>query len=89
MKSFNTIFTRYVGCGKVGHFLGQLIKRQSCHHIDTSQMIYKANQLAGFQTMPTLAFNESINYNLKNINVKFKFCMIIPWSLLLKQQQVH
>ena len=26
----------------------KLIKRQSCHHIETSQLIYKANQLTGF-----------------------------------------
>ena len=34
------------------------MKRQSCHHIDTSQLISRANQLARFYTMATLAFNE-------------------------------
>ena len=35
----------------------QLIKRQICHHIETSQLIYPANQLTGFYMMTTLAFN--------------------------------
>ena len=35
-----------------------LIKRQSCHHIETSQLICIVNQLTGFYTMATLAFNE-------------------------------
>ena len=34
-----------------------LIKRESCHHIETSQLI-KANQLTGFYMMVTLAVNE-------------------------------
>ena len=38
----------------------QLIRRQSCHHIETSQLICLANQLIGFYTMATLAFNELI-----------------------------
>ena len=35
-----------------------LIKRQSCHHIETSQLICSANQLTGFCMIATLAFNE-------------------------------
>ena len=35
-----------------------LIKRQSCHHIETSHMIYTANQLTGSYMMTTLTFNE-------------------------------
>ena len=35
-----------------------LIKRQSCHHIKTSQLICRANQLTGFYMIATLAFNE-------------------------------
>ena len=35
-----------------------LIKRQSCHHTETSQLICRANQLTGFYMMATLAFNE-------------------------------
>ena len=36
----------------------QLIKRQSCHHTETSQLICYANHLTGFYMMATLAFNE-------------------------------
>ena len=35
-----------------------LIKRQSCHHIETSQLICRANQLTGFYMVATLALNE-------------------------------
>ena len=35
-----------------------LMKRENCHHIETSQLIYPADQLTGFYTMATLAFNE-------------------------------
>ena len=44
------------------HFNGdQLIKRQSCYHIENSQLICRANQLTGFYMMTILAFNESGN----------------------------
>ena len=33
-------------------------KRQSCHHIETSQLICRANQLKCFYMMTTLEFNE-------------------------------
>ena len=36
----------------------QRIKRQSCHYIETSQLILRANQSTGFYVMATLAFNE-------------------------------
>ena len=36
------------------------MKRQSCHYIETSQVICRANQLTGFYMMPTLVFNELI-----------------------------
>ena len=39
-------------------FLVQLIKRQSCYHTETSQLICRVNQLTGFYMMATLAFNE-------------------------------
>ena len=35
-----------------------LIRRKSCHHIETNQLICSANQLTGFYMMETLAFNE-------------------------------
>ena len=34
------------------------MKRQSCHHLETSQLICKANQLTGFYMRTTLAFDE-------------------------------
>ena len=36
------------------------MKRQSCHPIETSQIICIANQLTGFYMMATLAFNELV-----------------------------
>ena len=36
------------------------MKRQSCRHKETSQLIYGVNQLTGFYMMLTLAFNELI-----------------------------
>ena len=36
----------------------QFIKHQSCHHIETSQLISRANQSTGFYMTVTLAFNE-------------------------------
>ena len=35
----------------------KLVKCQSCTHTETSQLIYKANQLTGFYMKITLAFN--------------------------------
>ena len=37
----------------------KVIKRQSCHHIENSQLICSENQLTGFYMITTLAFNES------------------------------
>ena len=39
-------------------FSSVFIKRQSCHHIGTSQLVSRANQLTGFYMIATLAFNE-------------------------------
>ena len=51
--------------------LNELIKYYSCHHIETSQLIIetiqlicRANQLTGFYTMTTLAFNELMTSSL-------------------------
>ena len=38
--------------------LTYLIKRQSCRHIETSQLICSADQLIGFYMAATLTFNE-------------------------------
>ena len=35
-----------------------LIKHQSCHHIETSQLICPVNQLVGFYMIAALVFNE-------------------------------
>ena len=35
------------------------MKRKSCHHIETSQLICRTNQLAGVYMMATLVFNVS------------------------------
>ena len=35
-----------------------LMKRENCHHMETTQLIYPANKLTGFYMMATLAFNE-------------------------------
>ena len=35
--------------------------RQSCHDIETTQLICRANRLTGFYMMTTLACNELIN----------------------------
>ena len=41
----------------------QLVKRQSCHHTETSQLICRANQ---FYIMATLAFNELSHLNISD-----------------------
>ena len=41
------------------------LKRQSYRHIETSQLICRANQLTGFYMMATLAFNELIRLILE------------------------
>ena len=38
-----------------------LLKRQSCYHIETSQLICSANQLTSFYMMTTSVFNELIS----------------------------
>ena len=44
-----------------------LIKHQSCHHIETSQLIWRANEWTGFYMMATSAFNELKKQELKHI----------------------
>ena len=50
-------------CSPFGTF--QLIKRQSCHHVETNQLICIANQLPGFYMKATFAFNELMLTSLK------------------------
>ena len=44
----------------------QLIKLQNYHHVETVQLICRANQLTGFYMMTTLVFNE---FNLKLVSL--------------------
>ena len=44
----------------------------SCHHIETSQLICSVNQLTGFYTMATLAFNELTDMLLTHTNHKHR-----------------
>ena len=50
---------------------GLFIKRQSCHYIETSQLIcvnwFAPNQLTGFYMMTTFSFNELKSRPLKNV----------------------
>ena len=62
MKNHDTVknlrrddFEQHCPKNEVFHYL---IKRQSCYHIETSQLICSANQLTGFYMMATLVFNE-------------------------------
>ena len=50
------------------------IKCQSCHHIETSQLICRASQLTGFYMMATLAFNEL------RITANFLESFIFKWK---------
>ena len=47
------------------HTISWLSKCQSCHHIETSRLIYSANQLTGFYMMAPLTFNELIMFRVK------------------------
>ena len=54
-----------------------VIKRQSGHYIETSQLICSANQLTGFSMMAALAFNELIKFrapsNRKYIKIMIQY----------------
>ena len=54
----------------------KLIKRQSCHRIENSQLICPANLLIGFYMMATLAFNELIDFTLSISLISLKVIMI-------------
>ena len=59
--------------------LTSLIKHQSCHHLETSQLTCSANQLTGFYTMTTLEYNEL----RKNGCFRRQFCIIKLRNYLL------
>ena len=46
-----------------------LIKRQSCHHIETRQLICSADQLTSFYMMATMAFNELMEVVKKKLRL--------------------
>ena len=48
------------------------LKRHSCHHIETSQLICRINHLTGFYMMTTLAFyklKDSVNWLIKQVRL--------------------
>ena len=57
-----------------------LVKNQSCHYIETSQLICRANQLTVFYMIATLSFNElsiylsNLSYILSILISSKKFC---------------
>ena len=51
----------------------QIIQRQRCHHIETSQLICRTNQLTGFYMMATLAFN----------NLTYRDCHYAPYFMFI------
>ena len=53
-----------------------LIKRQSCHHIETSQLICRANHLTGFYMMANFSFNELIP-GIQHCIKLLKFCFLV------------
>ena len=50
----------------------KLIKCQNCHHIETIQLIYSANQLTGFYMMGAMAF-KVLRYALNEGNTLFQY----------------
>ena len=64
-------------------FRSELIKGQSCYHIETSPLICSTNQLTGFYMMVTLAFNE-----LSSTSIQFRF-IIQKRSKSLQLDQNH
>ena len=66
----------------------ELIKCQSCHHIETNQLICSANQLTGFYMMETLAFNGLICSKLTIRTIKHRqmtplwclYCQLLTYS---------
>ena len=66
----------------------ELIKRQSCHHIETSQLICTANQLTGVYMMATVAFTELkdnphwISPVIENsILIHWNHTFLFPWDI--------
>ena len=65
---------------RVGKY--QLIKRQSCYHIETSQLICSANCLTGFYMMATLVFNELMEeYSFRCLSAFYTWATTIIFFL--------
>ena len=58
------------------NFMSLLIKHQSFYHVETSQLIYRTNQLTDFNLMATLSFNE-LNLPESSVIVSQIFMVII------------
>ena len=65
--------------GQSFHKIYLLIKRQSCHHTETSQWICGANYLTGFYVMATLTFKELIT--IMKFKKKTKFFFNCIWKI--------
>ena len=55
------------------------MKRQSCHDIETSQLICSASQLTGFFIMASLAFNEFSKQELCYGAISQRYHVISEW----------
>ena len=54
------------------------MKRQSCHHTETSQLICIVNQLTGFYMITTLASNELISAaSEKMLSLALNYIMLL------------
>ena len=56
------------------YIICELIKGQSCHHIETNQLICCTNQLTGVYMMTTLVFNGLIR-TYKFIVPGYRYCI--------------
>ena len=63
-----------------------LIKRQSCHYIETSQLISRANQLTGFCKMSTLGFDE-VRLCLISVYAIISYKLTLSCMILKKAQK--
>ena len=75
-KSRNIVYDFFNNFWKFFTNLYQLIKHQSYYHIETSQLICRANQLTGFHMMAALASNDFKT----NRNKIFK---VYYWNILV------
>ena len=65
-SSFRNLLSNFASHIKGFNKLYQINKRQSCHNIETRQLICSTNQSAGFYMIANLAFSELIVKNFCN-----------------------